>query len=130
MEEPLSVPAEQTPCTIHKYHGTAKPARTVWHHIWPKGWGGPDYKPGHDGGVWTCDNGHYTVHRLLDWYRKQDGILRDPENIEFGDEIGLVESRVVRMKPPFHVSISERTVARQGYYDWASNGRPTGKGGE
>jgi hypothetical protein len=128
MAETFGIPSEKQACTLHKYHGTARPGRTVWHHIWPKGWGGPDYKPGAPaGGVWTCDNGHYTIHRILDWFRKQDAKAISAQG---GVVVPDTANEVARMKPPFKCSRSELIVARQGYYDWASNGRPTGPGGE
>lgn len=38
-----------------------------WHHIWPKGMGGPDTPVGVEGqnGIWICNNTHSNTHELL-----------------------------------------------------------------
>jgi hypothetical protein len=106
MTETRSVAAEIQECTLHIDHGTARPARTVWHHIWPIGWGGPNLDYDEPGGVWTCDNGHYTVHRILDWMRKHDAPLT--------------------AVPPFVHSRKELKTAREGYQKWVAAGKPGG----
>lgn len=107
MTEQRSVPAENQPCTLHRDHGTARPGRTVWHHLWPIGWGGPDLDYGEPGGVWTCDNGHYTIHRALDWFRK-------------------TKQPAVTGHPPFAMSRTELRAAREGYGRWLDAGKPGG----
>lgn len=105
MSEQRSIAAETQPCTLHRDHGTARPARTAWHHLWPIGWGGPDLDYDQPGGIWTCDNGHYTIHRILDWWRKD-------------------KSTPGREIPPFVHSRSELKAAHEGYQKWLDAGKP------
>lgn len=49
-------------CTLHRDHGTARPLRLVAHHVHPLAYGGRS-TPGNLAVV--CDNGHYSVHEIL-----------------------------------------------------------------
>jgi hypothetical protein len=113
MSAQVAVPVERQKCTIHGAHGSALPLRTVGHHILPKEWGGDP----HGELAWVCDNGHYSIHRILDWLRLQD---RGPK----GDGVGgLPYDEVIQMRPPFGGSRSELRLAREGYERWVSVGR-------
>lgn len=69
--QPSTVQARTTtrPCEIHKRHDP-RPHRQVLHHVWPLGLGGPDID---ENQVAACDTGHYSVHTLLDAWRKAKG---------------------------------------------------------
>lgn len=46
------------------------PADAEGHHIWPRGWGGPDRR---DNMIWICSNTHTQVHQLLEQWRAHGG---------------------------------------------------------
>lgn len=56
-------------CEVTIYH-RPKPLRFVWHHIVPEAYGGKT-EPGNL--VQTCDNDHYSVHRIM-WLLANGGI--------------------------------------------------------
>lgn len=116
MREPVAVPSEQVQCSLHQNHGSSRPLRTVWHHVWPMGWGGPDVRPGQVGGAWICDNGHYSVHRILDWLRKED------------KRATILLSDLLTKRPPFGGGRKEIDLARRGFKMWVDAGRPVGGG--
>jgi len=60
MITPLTLVGNQ--CEVHKYHWPV-PLRTVKHHIHPQEFGGPTTPANL---VKVCDNGHYSIHTVLD----------------------------------------------------------------
>jgi hypothetical protein len=78
-------------CTVHAAHRPHVSMPDV-HHIWPKGWGGPDIP---SNTVVVCPTGHRNVHELLNaWVRSQG---RPPIEIER------------------HYALSERRLAEAGW---------------
>lgn len=57
------------PCAARTTH-SPEPDYCHLHHIWPKGWGGPDVKTNL---VSLCPTCHANVHILLDYYMKNNG---------------------------------------------------------
>lgn len=58
--EPRTLPGNH--CVVHRYHWPPV-QRTVRHHVWPLGMGGPDTAANL---VNVCDTGHYSIHGALD----------------------------------------------------------------
>lgn len=56
-------------CLAH-HHDSLVPMEV--HHVWPLGDGGPDVVANK---VSLCCNAHYSVHSLLDLYRKGNGVV-------------------------------------------------------
>jgi len=84
------------PCQVHDEH-RPHPLRTVEHHIQPQAMGGPDTL---ENKVWTCDTGHYNIHRLMGQIETQ-GHMAGHEG-----------------------TARERVLAQQGYAMWVDAGKP------
>lgn len=56
-----------TTCAVHR-HRELVPLHV--HHIFPQGEGGPDEEWNK---ITVCANGHYSIHALLDIFKKQRG---------------------------------------------------------
>lgn len=91
------------------------PLRTVRHHVWPLGWGGPD-----SGGnrVQCCDTCHYAVHAVLDaWRRAGRGPLGHAQT---RDLLGLPDG--------WALGRWALGTARVGWERWEAGGRPPQRG--
>lgn len=57
------------PCAVHGKHIPAS-HQNHYHHVWPRGTGGPDIKANQ---VVVCPTGHYNIHQLLDLFLLHSG---------------------------------------------------------
>jgi hypothetical protein len=122
---PATAPGNQ--CSLHRTHGSARPLRTVLHHVWPLGMGGPNTAANK---VATCDNGHYAVHELLTWLVRNipTSVLSSAPGLMNRDRYDTAYlTRTLRRQTQYRTaSRSERRIAVRGYLDWHQAGRPDG----
>jgi hypothetical protein len=113
MREPEALPGNS--CTVHRYHWP-RPTRTVLHHIWPLGMGGPDASSNK---VKTCDTGHYTIHGLLDWLvdNVPASAMTAVSGLAGQYVAGLLKARKVGTR-------REQELAALGFQRWHLAGRP------
>lgn len=70
-----------TTCAVHK-HRELVPLHV--HHIWPEGEGGPNVEWNR---VTVCANGHYSIHALIDVYKRQRGDVPWPVLRQYGRKV-------------------------------------------
>jgi hypothetical protein len=110
MREPEALPGNS--CSVHRYHWP-RPTRTVLHHIWPLGMGGPDVKTNK---VQVCDTGHYTIHGLIDWLTDQ---------FPASPVVEVTDAIVARDLKWHKVGTrQEQLLAHTGFIQWHLAGRP------
>lgn len=94
-------------CALHGRHAGVEPLEGDWHHIWPRGMGGPD--------IWSnkrlvCPTGHRNVHHILRMIIENPG---DPR----------VQTDTTRKQGAVG-TLSERELAWSGYRQWDAAKRP------
>lgn len=110
-------------CTLHRSHGTAKPLRTVLHHVWPLGMGGPNIASNKEP---VCDNGHYSVHILIAWLydHVEPGVLSSEPGQMNRDKTDTRNLLWLLRTDKVGGSKSEQLMAIRGYLAWDRAGRP------
>lgn len=59
------------PCQVHTRHAPNSHINH-WHHVWPRGEGGPDIP---ENRIAVCPTGHYNIHQLIKLLKAERGEL-------------------------------------------------------